>query len=395
MQREQKTVCALLDQFAPQLSTVRNELHETPELGMQEYETTKILRRILEEMGIEILPSGLETGLIGLVRGRSGGKTVALRADIDALPVTEVPWGGVCSKRPGMMHACGHDAHMAGLLGAAYVLQQMRDCFDGNVLLVFQPGEEPCEGAKKVIETGILQKYGTAAMFGAHVYPCMPEGTVAIREGFTMCALTNFCIRVQGRGAHAAMPHLANDPVVAGAAVITALQTIASRRMVATSPIILSVCCVQAGTAINVIPDAMEIKGSIRFADESMRETIKRWVEKIAQDTADAHGCTAEVSYLLQVPAVRNAPALTAIATAAAEKAVGRENVKAEEMWLGSEDFSYYGAIVPSWFFFSGCATPDMNAALHSPLFHASEQTVLNTAKLLANAALETLEREV
>ncbi len=392
MQSRENMVSTLLERFAPQLCALRNELHETPEIGMQEYETTKILRRTLEQMGIEILPSGLETGLIAIIRGRAGGKTAALRADIDALPVTEVPLGGVCSKRPGMMHACGHDAHMAGLLGAAYVLQQMKECYDGNVLLVFQPAEEPCEGAKKVIDTGILQSYRPSAMFGAHVYPCMPEGTVAIREGYTMCAMTNFCIRVQGKGAHAAMPHLAHDPIVAGAAIITALQTISSRRMIATSPIIVSVCTVQAGTAVNVIPDSMEIKGSIRFADEQMRDTIKKWVEKIAQDTAAVYDCSAEVSYLLQIPAVRNDPALMDIAASAAEKAVGKENVRAEEMWLGSEDFSYYGSITPSWFYFSGCATPDMKAALHSPYFHASDATVLNTAKLLAHAALETLK---
>ena len=394
MQNRQQTISARLEEYLPALREDVKYLHENPETANQEYDTTAFLTRKMAEMGIEVLPTKLETGLIAVIHGRPGGKTVGLRSDIDGLPVTEVPLGGTCSQRPGKMHACGHDAHMGALLGAAYALQQMKDSFTGDVVLVFQPAEEVGQGSRRILREGTLQSLHLDAMFGAHVFPNLPVGQIGLCAGPAMGALLNFSIVVRGKGAHAAMPHCAHDPVVASAAVVTALQTIASRRLNAMEPFLLSLCSIHGGTACNVIPDEVELKGSIRFANNDLFGQIQSWLEEISAAAAATYECTTSVTYLQEQTALVNSPELESAGKASAEAVVGAENVKTLGFWMVSEDFSYYDQLCPVWFYFSGCRTEQMQSALHSPLFHAYEPTILQSARLLAQSALEILDAE-
>ncbi len=366
--------------------------HENPELSLQEYDTTRCIREVLEGHGVEVLDCGLGTGLVGLVRGRTGGETVALRADIDALPVTEDPGQFPLSKREGLMHACGHDTHAAALLGAGIALQSLRETLRGSVLLIFQPAEEVSAGASMVMNTGVLERFPPKALFSVHVMPDIPAGQVGVKSGVIMAAQEVFSITVTGAGGHGAFPHTAHDPVSAAAQIIAALQTIASRRISPVAPFVLSVCSVHGGGSFNVIPDAVELGGTCRYTCNAQRDFIIDNITKTVENTAKAHSCTADIRYLLSLPALENNASLAFQAKQTAAQVFGDDQVIEQELKMGSEDFSLYAQKTPIFMYHVGCAEKEGPVyPLHNRCFQVPRALVCPMAELLARSAIDAL----
>lgn len=370
------------------LKSIKSDLHMHPEVSMQEYRTTGYIRNWLMNIGIEILELGLETGVIGLLRGASPGPLIALRADIDALPVTEYTGDEDSSLEAGKMHACGHDVHTAGLLGAAMLLKRCQDRMRGSVVFVFQPAEETIEGAGLVIESGLFEQMKIHAMFGLHVRPDIQIGHVGVRAGALMSAKDSFSIRIQGTGGHASMPQDTADPIVAGAAVVSALQSIVSRNVKPQEAIVLSVCSIHAGTADNIVPDELTMLGSMRSCSEHAREVAMARIAEIAGGVAGAYGCSARTEFLSHVPILVNDPALTEIAWHSAMAAFGEGNIVEPGIEMLSEDFAEYAKRTPIFFYYLGVGTQGREyRALHNPAFHADEQAPVAAAVLLAQSA--------
>jgi len=372
--------------FGEKLSALRADFHKHPELGLQEHRTTAVIRGELEQLGIEILDLGLETGVIGLIRGGRPGQTVALRADIDALAVQEETGSPNASVVPGMMHACGHDVHAAGLLGAAMLLQERREELQGNVLLVFQAAEEPIEGAKLVLKTGIFDQLDVKATFALHVWPYLNLGQVGVHTGAVMSAKDSFRIVVRGAGGHGSAPHTTCDPIVAGSAIVCGIQTIVSRNVSPQETAVVSVCQVMSGTCDNVIPDTYTMLGSMRTFTEEGRACILRRLEELAKSVAAGYGCSAEFELLPGVPAQYNAGSLQAVALGSVEAAFGPDAAVDLPAEMISEDFSLYPA--PSYFYRLGIHVPGGEVCgLHTARFYPDEGAVAHGAVLLANSA--------
>ena len=377
------------------LKSIKSYLHMHLEVSTQEYSTTGYIRNLLINIGVEILELGLETGVVGLLRGAYPGPAVALRADIDALPLTECSGDEDSSLETGKMHACGHDVHMAGLLGAAMLLKRFQDRMHGSVVFVFQPAEETIEGANLVIESGLFEQMKIHAMFGLHVRPDIPIGHVGVRAGALMSAKDSFSICIKGTGGHASMPQDTVDPIVAGAAVVSALQSIVSRNVVPQEAAVLSVCSIHAGSADNIIPDALTMLGSMRSCSEHVREKAMARIAEIAGGVAGAYGCRAQTEFLSHVPMLVNDPALAEIARHSAIAAFGEGNVVEPAIEMISEDFAEYARLTPIFFYYLGVGTQGREyRALHNPAFHADEQSPVAGAVLLAQSVWQT-QREL
>ena len=370
-------------------------VHRNPELSHKEFKTTELLKNELIKIGIEIPDEQPETGVVGLLRGSLPGPTLAMRADIDALPIVENSKHEICSGNSGVMHACGHDFHTASLLGAVMALAKRKDSLPGNVLFVFQPGEEHGTGAKEVVASGIFEKYPPKAFFSLHVKPDIPAGKIGIRKGPIMAALCCFSIDIHGKGGHGATPHLAVDPIVAATGTVDALQCIRSRWMNPAEPFTLSVCSIHGGTAYNVIPDDVHIEGTFRYALPSYRESVKEQIVEISKSVAAAHGCTAECRFFHESPPLVNDGDLAKIATEAAAELFGEESVIEQNFWMASEDFSLYREIAPIFMYHIGVGEEDgSSAGLHTPNLFVPDETAPFCAELLTGTVLKALEKE-
>ncbi len=367
-------------------------IHRHPELSHQEFMTTKRLIDALKKLDIELPEVQPATGVIGLLRGKMPGPTIAIRADIDALPINENPEHEICSETPNVMHACGHDFHTSALLGAAMALSSRRDTIPGNILFIFQPGEEQGTGAEKVISTGIFDMYPPKAFFSLHVKPDIPKGKIGIRKGPIMAALCCFSIDIHGKGGHGATPHLAIDPIVAATHTIDALQCIRSRWTDPAQPFALSVCSIHGGSAYNVIPDDVHIEGTFRYALGSYRDSVKEQIVRVSESVASAHGCTAECRFFHESPPLVNDEKLADIAHKAAADSFGEENLLVQNFWMASEDFSLYKKIAPIFMYHVGVGKEDgSSASLHNPGFFAPDETAPFCAELLTETALTAL----
>lgn len=278
------------------LHKLRTQLHEDPELSWQEHRTTRLVRRELEALCLEPVPLGLPTGTAALLRGALPGPTVGLRADLDALPITERTGAEFSSRVPGVMHACGHDIHMAALLGAARLLAARREQLAGNVLFLFQPAEEAATGAMQVLEQGLFRRVPMAGMLALHVWPGLAQGQLGIRSGAILSAVDSFEITVTGRGGHGSAPERACNPIPAGAALASALTTLRANDLPQAEPAVTAVTCIQAGTCNNVIPDRCILLGTIRTFSARTRAQAKARLEALTAGIAAAWGCTAAVS---------------------------------------------------------------------------------------------------
>lgn len=376
----------LAQSLSDRLIAIRRELHQHPEISLEEVQTTARLRQWLTEAGIRILDLPLATGLVAEVGGAQPGPTIAIRTDIDALPIPEQTGLEFASLTPGKMHACGHDFHMATVLGAALLLKAEEASLQGTVRFFFQPAEEIGAGAKMLIDAGAMA--GVAAVFGAHNKPDLGAGLIGIKEGPLMAAVDSFQIEVTGVGGHGALPHTTKDPVVASAAIIMSLQTIVSRWASPQETAVVSVTTVRAGEgAHNVIPDRVTIKGTIRTYNPTVHEGVKARIAEIAESVAKAHGCTVSISYpLLGLPSVTNHPAAVAVAQRACE-ALGLPVVDAVPT-LASEDFSLYQVEAPGCYVWigTGCAFD-----WHHPKFLVDDEAIHRGAAYFAQVAVEAL----
>lgn len=376
-----------MEKFGKELCTVRKEIHAHPELGMEEFRTTALLKEKLREIDIPIVDLNLKTGVVGVIQGGHSGPTVALRADIDALPVNEETGISYASRTPGLMHACGHDVHTCGLLGAAKLLKERESDLHGTVLLIFQPAEEPITGAVAVIATGLYEKYEVEATFGLHVWPELALGTVGITSGTALAAKDAFQITVRGVGGHGSGPQTTKDPIAAGAEVISALYANLNRNISPFETVAVSICRVSAGNCDNVIPDTFTAEGSMRSFSEETRHMVLTRIEEISKNVAAAYGCTAEFMWLSGVPATENSKELDAVAYESAAETVGRENLEIIPPIMVSEDFALYPQ--PLYYYRLGVheeGTPVY--ALHNAHFLAPDRAICYGAALLANSAL-------
>jgi len=381
---------------APAWQEIFRTLHQHPELGRMEYETAALIRRRLSELGIPYIPMA-DTGTAATIQGLHPGRTLAFRADIDALPIQEGTGLSYASQIPGVMHACGHDLHTAALLGAAELLWKRRDRLHGTVKLFFQPDEEGDGGASRMIAAGCMENPVVDAMLCCHVDSAIPTGTLATRPG-PICAASNpFTVILHGRGSHGAKPHLGTDVIAAGAQIITALQTISSRRVSPTDPVVVTVGAFHAGEAGNVLPEEARFSGMIRTMSAATREQVKAGFEAIVTHTAAAMGVTAEIRMTDGYPCCCNDPSVTALLQGAAAKVLGPENVLLQpDPTLGTDDFGYFSALVPGCYYYigvgsaaKGCAYPN-----HNPHFAVDPDALPLAAAVEAQAALDYLSED-
>ncbi|MDT9720697.1 amidohydrolase [Paenibacillus sp. ClWae2A] len=370
--------------FAERLITIRRHLHRNPELSGEEKETTAAIRSWLEEEGVRIADEYvLRTGLVAEV-GQGDGPVVALRADIDALPIQEETKLEFASQVDGKMHACGHDAHTAILIGAARLLKQRESTLPGKVRLLFQPSEEKATGARQVIQSGALSD--VRAVFGLHNKPDLQVGTVGIREGALMAAADGFVVKVEGVGTHAAVPEAGIDPIVVAAHIVTALQAIVSRNVGAQESAVISVTKLHSGTAWNVIPDEAILDGTVRTFDEKVRARIRERFNQVVAGVAAAYGTRATVRWIQGPPAVVNDESLASAAEQVASE-IGLNSVRPLPSPAG-EDFSFYQKEVPGLFLFLGTSGPH---EWHHPGFDVDERALPLGAHLLAALAEKAL----
>lgn len=373
---------------------IRRDLHAHPELSFQEARTAGKIASILERLGLEVKRNVATTGVVGLLRGAADGPTIALRADMDALPLTEKTGLPFSSANPGVMHACNHDGHMAMLLGAAMVLDRVRESLRGNVKFIFQPGEEGYAGARHMIEEGALEdEPRIEAAFAMHLDPLSASGTFAVREGPMMACADLFTLTIIGRGGHGAMPHTAVDPVFVSGHVITALQGIRSRQVGATDSVVLSICTISAGEGMTIIPDTVEMGGTVRMFNPALRKKMPSMMEEIIRGVTSAFGAKYDLNYIHGYPATVNDPEFTTLALSAAEAALGSENVRRlEHPRMPSEDFSFFLERVPGAFAILGARPPDKEPApSHSPLSDIDEEALKAGLKVHAAVALKYL----
>ncbi|GAA4433433.1 M20 family metallopeptidase [Pontibacter saemangeumensis] len=381
--------------YAPDTVQVRRHIHANPELSFEEHQTAAYVRQVLESYGLKPVAMA-ETGLVALVKGRNPEKkTIALRADLDALPIVEANEVAYKSKRAGVMHACGHDVHTASLLGAARILQDLRDEFEGTVKLIFQPGEEKFPGGASImIREGVLQNPAPEQIVGQHVFPMLPAGKVGFRSGMYMASADEIYITVKGKGGHAAMPELNVDTVLIASHLIVAMQQIVSRHASPKVPSVLSFGKVEARGATNVIPDEVKIEGTFRTMNEAWRKEAHQRIRKLAKGLCESMGGTCEIDIKNGYPFLLNDPDLTERARAAAEAYLGAENVVDLDLWMGAEDFAYYSQQVPACFYRLGTRNEARGiiSSVHTPTFDIDEAALETGMGLMAYVALQELE---
>ena len=402
-----KTILKDIENIEGKVIDWRHYFHENPELSNREFNTAKKIAEHLRSLGMEVQTEVAITGVVGILKGDLPGKVVALRADIDGLPVTErndLPFkSNVIStfldKETGVMHACGHDTHISILMGVAEILSKHKDKIKGTVKFIFQPAEEgppPGEegGAKVMIKEGVLKNPDVDAIFGLHINSGTPVGTIRYKSGGTMAAVERFVVDVQGKQTHGSAPWSGVDPILISAKIIDGFQTIISRE----SPLVqeaavITVGKITSGVRFNIIPESAEMIGTVRTLDPDMRELIMRRMNEMARDIAKAYGGTATIEWQNNTVVTYNDPALTAQMVPTLEAMAGKENVKIMKATTGGEDFSYFQEVVPGFYFFLGGMTPGNKEAFphHTPDFKIDDAGMLLGVKTMTQVALDYL----
>ena len=374
-------------QYHRELTAIRRDLHAHPELSFTEQRTSGVVAEYLKKLGVETHTGLAKTGVVGVIHGRkANGKGVALRADMDCLPMHEQNSFAHKSRHEGRMHACGHDGHTTMLLGAARYLSETRN-FEGTAYLVFQPAEEGGGGGQVMVNEGLFDKFPAHEIYAVHNWPGLPAGQMAVRAGAVMAATDEVQITVRGRGGHGAMPHLVVDPVVACAQIITALQTIASRNVEPVDAVVVSVCSMQTSQvgAFNVVPDAVKLVGTVRSFRPATRDLAERRLKEIVGKIADAMGCSTEISYVRGYPATINSAREAQFAARVGERVFGKGNVITEhEPTMGGEDFSYMLQARPGAYVFLGQGGAQGGCFLHNPHYDFNDEVIPLGAGYLA-----------
>lgn len=376
-----------------QLRSWRRDLHMHPELGFAEHRTAALAAAHLQSLGLEVQTGVAGTGVVGLLRGR-GERTVALRADMDALPIQETTGAPYASQTPGVMHACGHDGHVAMLLGAATILAGIRQDLPGNVKFIFQPAEESPGGARPMIEAGVLDNPRVDAIFGAHLWAELPAGTIGVRYGTMMAAVDQFRILIKGEGGHGAAPHQAVDAVSVAAQAVLSLQTIVSRQIDPLEPVVLTIGTINGGYRHNVIADRVELTGTVRTLSEKARAEMPLRIERTLRGITEASGAGYELAYERVYPETINAAEPTRLVARIAAEIAGEERVIEEEApEMGSEDFSFFLKEVPGTFFMVGIANLEKGIVHphHHPAFDIDETALVTGTAVEVAAVLSQL----
>lgn len=375
----------------------RQHIHQHPELSFQEFETQAYVKGQLAQMGIESTPLA-NTGLVALIKGKNPeSRVVALRADMDALPILETNDVPYKSQNPGVMHACGHDVHTASLLGTAHILQSIKDSFEGTVKLIFQPAEEKAPGGASImIQEGVLENPKPASIFGQHVATNVPVGKIGFREGMYMASTDELYIKVIGKGGHGAMPDACVDPIVIASHIIVAMQQIISRNKNPKLPSVLTFGKIEGLGATNVIPDEVNIAGTFRAMDETWRAEGLEKMKKLAEGIADAMGGSAVFEVLKGYPFLQNNPELTRKAKAAAIAYMGADNVVDLDLWMAGEDFAFYTHHVDACFYRLGIRNEErgITSGVHTPTFDIDEKALAIGPGLMAWLAVSELRGE-
>lgn len=389
----------------------RRDLHQNPELSNREFRTAGVVAEHLKRLGIIVQTGVAKTGVVGVLQGGKPGPVIALRADMDALPVTEqvnLPFASKArstynGQEVGVMHACGHDAHVAILMGVAEILSSMKDRLPGTVKFIFQPAEEGAPegeegGAELMLKEGVFENPKPEAIFGLHVFAGMEAGKISFRPGSTMAAVDFLRILIRGKQTHGAKPWGGIDPIVASSQVVLGLQTIASRQVEITKePSIITVGTIQGGVRNNIIPDSVEMTGTIRTFDEAMRSDIHARIKRTSELIAQSAGASAQVHIRKQYPVTINHERLTEHIAPTLKRVAGESNVFIANKQTGAEDFSFYQQRIPGFFYFLGItpkdAEPTSVAANHSPLFFVDESALIVGLKSLAHVAVNYLHK--
>jgi len=372
----------------------RQHIHANPELSYQEFETSKFVKDKLSAWGIEFTDCA-NTGVVGLIKGNlPSDKVIALRADMDALPILEANDKPYASKNPGVMHACGHDVHTSSLLGSAYILNQLKDEFGGTIKLIFQPAEELLPGGASImIKEGVLENPKPNYIVGQHVMPLIESGKVGFRSGIYMASTDELYVTVTGKGGHGAQPHQNIDPVLIASHIIIALQQIVSRNADPRLPSVLSFGKVTANGATNIIPNEVKIEGTFRTLDEDWRAEAHKRMKKMAEGIAEAMGGSCDFDIHKGYPFLINEEKLTANARSFAEEFLGKENVIDLDIWMAAEDFSFYSQVTDACFYRlgTGNAAKDTQYSVHTPKFDIDEDALKISTGLMAYIALKQL----
>jgi amidohydrolase len=383
----QQSIKELANKYADEFIAVRRHLHAHPELSYQEFQTAEFVRQQLQKMGIPHRTMA-QTGVIGLVTGKNAGKRViALRADMDALPITEENNVDYKSKHEGVMHACGHDVHTTCLLGAAKILHELKDEWEGTVKLIFQPGEERNPGGASIlIKEGVLQDPSPQAIFGLHVHPHLEVGKFSFRGGKVMASADELYITVKGPGGHAAAPHLTVDTVLVASHLVIALQQVISRNRNPFNPSVLSICSFQGGHTTNVIPSEVKLMGTFRALDEEWRFKAHELIRRQCIEIGQAMGATIDLHIDIGYPAVYNNEALNQIAVKQASLFVESDRIQETEVRMGAEDFGYYSQVIPGCFFRLGAGNvaKGIVSGVHTPTFNVDESAIENGMGMMA-----------
>lgn len=370
----------------------RHYLHSHPELSTKEVNTTRFIKEELEKMGVEVQEFEGITGCVGTIKGDKPEKTVMLRADIDALPITENPGKSYCSLNPGVMHACGHDCHTSMLLGAAKILSAHRDEIHGTVKLIFQMAEEIGRKSEEYVKRGALE--GVDAIFGMHIWSAVPAGKVNFESGERMACSDRFTIKIHGKSSHGSAPHEGKDAIIAGAAAIQALQTIPSRINNPFNALVVTVGIFNGGTKENIIADQAELTGTVRAFNREFRNSMPEVIKSVVEPVVKGYGCSAEVDYYFgPSPLINDHEDLVQIARGAASKEMGEDALIPLKKMTGAEDFSVYMETVPGVFGYLGCRNEEKGiiAAHHHPAFDVDEDVLYHGTGIYVQFALDYL----
>jgi amidohydrolase len=382
-------------EYFSDVQEIRHHIHANPELSFEEHKTAAFISSRLTAWGVSHKTGVAGTGIVALIEGRNpSSKCVALRADMDALPIQELNDTDYRSRNDGVMHACGHDVHASCLMGAARILQELRGEFEGTVKLLFQPGEEMHPGgASLMIKDGALNDPKPSAIFALHVYPHLPSGTIGMRPGQYMASADEIYLTIEGKGGHAALPHQTVDPIAIAALVVTGLQQVVARKSNPLIPSVLTFGKIQGGFATNVIPDKVELLGTFRTLDEQWRYEAHKWIKDFVTQTCSAYGAKAIIDIPAGYPSLYNDPALTNRAMGWARDYVGSANVHELEMRMAGEDFSFYTHHMPGCFFRIGTSKGNhqFTAPVHNAHFDIDESALETGMGMMAWCAVNSL----
>ena len=392
----EKEILEIAKNIQERLVEIRRDIHAHPELGLQETRTGALVAEILKSLDIEVQTGVGETGVVGLLKGKMPGKTILLRADMDCLAMTELNDLPYKSQNEGLMHACGHDSHTTWLLGTAMILSQLRDHIKGAVKFVFQPAEEGQGGAERMIKDGVMENPKVDFALGAHVWPSVESGKIGLKRGSMMAAPDMFDIKIYGKGGHGAEPHNCIDPIAIGCQVYMSLQTIVSRKVNPIEPVVLTVSMFNAGTAHNIIPNHVDMVGTVRSLTPEMRKFVPETMEKLIKGIVESNGGTYEFNYKPYYPPVINGDLGIDLVFEAGKAILGEENIDMlDNPTMGGEDFSYFLEKVPGAFFVVGTnnEAKGINVALHNPRFNIDEDILSKASAVMAESALNYLSK--